>query len=95
MKAKYTDRGFIFCALSGNTIQSNRINKALHECTTELKSNKHVTSHTLRHTYISMLAELGMSLKVIMNRVRHSNSNTSLKMYTYVTDKMKKLWLIN
>ncbi|RIN25801.1 tyrosine-type recombinase/integrase [Staphylococcus succinus] len=90
MKVKYTDCGFVFCALSGNTIQSNRINKALHECTTELKINKHVTSHTLRHTYISILAELGMSLKVIMNRVGYSNSNTTLKVYTYVTDKMEK-----
>ena len=53
MKAKYTDRGFIFCVLSGNTIQSNRINKALHERTTELKSNKLVTSHTLRHIYFN------------------------------------------
>ncbi|OEK55061.1 site-specific integrase [Staphylococcus casei] len=89
-KVKRNDRGFVFSAVSGNPIQSTRINDVLSECVDAVKLDKHVTTHTLRHTHISMLAEMGMSLKVIMNRVGHSNPNTTLKVYTHVTDKMEK-----
>lgn len=89
-RVERTERGFVFSAVSGNPIQSNRINDVLSECADKLKLDKHITTHTLRHTHISMLAEMGMSLKVIMNRVGHSNPNTTLKVYTHVTDKMEK-----
>ncbi|CRH91915.1 Site-specific recombinase XerD [Chlamydia trachomatis] len=35
-----------------------------------------------------MLTELNVPLKAIMERVGHSNPNTTLKIYTHVTQKM-------
>ena len=46
-------------------------------------------THIFRHTHISILTELNTPLKAIMDRVGHSNPNTTLKIYTHVTNKMK------
>lgn len=45
--------------------------------------------HLFRHTHISMLAELGVPIKAIMDRVGHSDSSTTLEIYTHVTDGMR------
>lgn len=51
---------------------------------------KHLSSHIFRHTHISILAEKNIPLKAIMKRVGHSNPNTTLKIYTHVTQKMEE-----
>ena len=55
-----------------------------------MKSNKHLTTHIFRHTHISLLAELGVPLKTIMDRVGHTNPKTTLSIYSHVTEEMKK-----
>lgn len=49
-----------------------------------------LTTHKLRHTHISLLAEKGLPLKYIMSRVGHTQADTTLKIYTHVTDNMLK-----
>lgn len=49
------------------------------------------TPHIFRHTHVSMLAEAGVDLRTIMQRVGHDDFRTTLKVYTHVTDKMKKM----
>ncbi|MFQ6916528.1 tyrosine-type recombinase/integrase [Veillonella rogosae] len=49
---------------------------------------KHLTTHIFRHTHISMLAELGVPLETIMQRVGHNDPNTTLSIYTHVTKSM-------
>lgn len=51
---------------------------------------KHATPHIFRHTHISMLAEAGVYLTTIMKRVGHDDQETTLNIYTHVTEKMKK-----
>lgn len=59
--------------------------------TTDISSiKKRVTTHTLRHTHISTLAQLGINLKAIQERVGHSDYKTTLEIYTHVTDQMAK-----
>lgn len=86
----YNNRDFIFTNYKGNPIHTNKINAKLKEAAESLKINKKVTSHTLRHTNISFLSELGMELKTIMKRVGHSNPETTIKIYTHITEKMEK-----
>lgn len=52
--------------------------------------NKHVTTHTLRHSHISLLSQLGVSLKAIMERVGHIDHKTTLQIYSHVTEQMDK-----
>lgn len=51
---------------------------------------KHATPHIFRHTHISMMAEAGIDLPTIMKRVGHDDMKTTMRVYTHVTDKMKK-----
>jgi len=51
---------------------------------------KEATPHIFRHTHISMLAEAGVDLKTIMQRVGHDDPETTLRIYTHVTEKMRK-----
>ncbi len=53
-------------------------------------AGKKISTHVFRHTHISMLAELGVPLKAIMQRVGHNDPNTTLSIYTHVTNTMKE-----
>lgn len=52
--------------------------------------NPDYSTHTMRHTHVSLLAEQNLPLKYIMDRVGHSNPKTTLKIYNHVTSKMKE-----
>ncbi|CAC8274265.1 phage integrase family protein [Staphylococcus aureus] len=71
-------------------MQGSRINKRLSSAAESLNINKKVTTHTLRHTHISLLAEMNISLKAIMKRVGHTDEKTTIKVYTHVTEKMDR-----
>jgi len=49
---------------------------------------KKLTTHIFRHTHISLLAEQGVSLKAIMQRVGHNDPTTTMAIYTHVTEDM-------
>lgn len=81
----YIDHGYIFTSSRGNPYDIQFLNRRLKGVHIE---GKHLTTHIFRHTYISMLAELGVPLKTIMQRVGHNDSNTTLSIYTHVTKSM-------
>lgn len=64
----------------------NRMNRLLRlsELSTEL------TPHSLRHTHTSLLAEAGVGLEEIMERLGHIDDSTTRKVYLHVTKDMKK-----
>lgn len=88
---KYNDRGFIFTTAGGNPLYSHKINRLLAIAAKNLELDKHITTHTFRHTHISLLVEMNISLKAIMKRVGHTDEKTTIKVYTHVTEKMDKL----
>lgn len=51
---------------------------------------KHLSSHTFRYTHISLLAEAGMPIKAIMERVGHANMKTTLEIYNQVSTTTKE-----
>ncbi|WP_443031081.1 tyrosine-type recombinase/integrase [Streptococcus sp. DD10] len=51
--------------------------------------NKHFTSHSICHTLISQSTDCNVPLKAIMKRVGHSDSKTTLQIYTHVTQTME------
>ena len=42
-----------------------------------------------RHTHVALLVEAGVPIKVISERLGHANVNTTLDIYTHVTENMK------
>lgn len=81
----YNEQGYIFTAKRGSPYDMQYINKLLKQV--HIKG-KHLTTHIFRHTHISMLAELGIPLKAIMQRVGHNDPATTLSIYTHVTQHM-------
>ncbi|MFV0560902.1 MAG: tyrosine-type recombinase/integrase [Enterococcus sp.] len=51
---------------------------------------KKVSTHTFRYTHISLLAEAGVPIKAIMDRVGHSDMKTTLEIYNQVTSVAKE-----
>ncbi|MBB4833057.1 integrase [Staphylococcus hominis] len=84
----YRDRGFVFTNAVGSPMVVATINDTIKEAVKMSSIDKRVTTHTLRHTHISTLAQLGINIKAIQDRVGHSDYKTTLEIYTHVTDKM-------
>ncbi len=86
-KGQYKDKGYIFTTNSGNPYSINFFSRILSSVKIQ---GKKISTHIFRHTHISMLAELGIPLKLIMQRVGHNNPNTTLSIYTHVTTAMNE-----
>lgn len=82
----YTDRGYIFTTRTGAPYNIQFINRQLRKI---FVPGKKISTHIFRHTHISMLAEMNVPLKAIMQRVGHNDPNTTLQIYTHVTETMK------
>lgn len=85
-KRKYTEKGYFFTTSTGNPIRFSNINRTLRS----LKLPRHISTHVFRHTHIFLLAELGVPLKTIMERVGHINPRTTLAVYSHASEKMHR-----
>jgi integrase len=54
------------------------------------KLDKELSPHSLRHTHTSLLAEAGVGLPEIMDRLGHQDDNTTKQVYLHVTKTKKK-----
>lgn len=86
----YHDGNFVFCRNNGYPFIQKNILQRMDRILKKTSIKKKATPHILRHTHISMLAEAEVDLPTIMKRVGHEDEETTLKIYTHVTNKMKK-----
>lgn len=78
----YVDRDFIFTNHRGNPLSLTSINRNIQIAAKNVGIEKHITSHTMRHSHIS--------LRAIMDRVGHTDHKTTLQIYSHVTEQMDK-----
>ncbi len=84
---EYDNQGFVFADEKGRPIfQYDIYNKSK---TISKKINFHVHPHLFRHTHTSLLAEAGVSLEVIQERLGHANDATTKEIYLHVTKSLK------
>ena len=81
---------FLFVSRMQNVYTLQSIDESLKLREEKLKLNKHLTSHIFRHTHISKLAELGVPLHAIKERVGHESSDITEKIYLHVTKNVRK-----
>ncbi len=74
---------------TGTPMQNSSFNRSFAAAGKKSGINKRLTSHILRHTHVSLLAEQNTPLKAIMDRVGHEDADVTNKIYTHITDKMK------
>ena len=51
--------------------------------------NVKLSTHMFRHTHVALLVEAGVPIKVISERLGHAKVDTTLDIYTHVTENMK------
>ncbi|WP_172369617.1 tyrosine-type recombinase/integrase [Sporosarcina jiandibaonis] len=81
---------FVFCRANGYPFIQKNLQTRMARILKKTTITKHATPHIFRHTHISMLAEAGVDLATIMKRVGHDDADTTMRIYTHVTEKMKK-----
>ncbi|WP_099224582.1 tyrosine-type recombinase/integrase [Listeria costaricensis] len=89
----YHDENFVFSKLSGNYCgypeMRHRLGQQLKSYLQKAGIRKNITLHKLRHTHISLLAQAGVDLATIQERVGHENAETTTKIYLHITKEMK------
>ncbi|ANU28409.1 tyrosine-type recombinase/integrase [Planococcus versutus] len=87
---KYDEGNFVFARENGFPFYSRLVyTRTIRLC--KLAELKKVEGpHIIRHTYITMLAEAGVDLQTIMQRVGHEDSKTTTSIYMHITKAMKK-----
>ncbi|OAH53126.1 integrase [Domibacillus aminovorans] len=89
-KEEFHDKNFVFCRENGYPYTQQKVLKRMKRLLRKTSITKKATPHIFRHTHISMLAEAEVDINTIMKRVGHDDMKTTMKIYTHVTNKMKK-----
>ncbi len=85
-KDKISKDNYIFIYKNNKPYNISVVNSRLKK----INSAKNLSTHIFRHTHIALLTELGIPLKSIMERVGHNNPQTTLSIYSHVTEEMSK-----
>lgn len=78
------------CNVNGEHLSYYAYNKYLKELAQRVLHRDNVTTHIMRHTHVSLLAEAGVPLEAITRRVGHVDSDITRKIYLHVTKKLKE-----
>ncbi|GKV70228.1 site-specific integrase [Sporosarcina sp. NCCP-2716] len=87
---EYHDMDFVFARSNGYPFAPKNIGLRMERLMEKTTIKKHATPHLLRHTHVSMLTEAEVDIATIMARVGHDDMDTTMRIYTHVTQKMQK-----
>ena len=73
---------YIFTMQNGKPLTKNAFRKLFEHISRELPE-KHITAHSLRHTYITRLFEAGLDIKKIQYLAGHATVDMTLSVYTH------------
>lgn len=91
LKKKKVKSEFVFSKKNGKQISVDTIQRMIRKATKKAGIQKHVTPHTLRHSFGTHLLEAGENIRNIQELLGHSNLSTT-QIYTHVsTEKLKKV----
>ncbi|MFC0476368.1 tyrosine-type recombinase/integrase [Robertmurraya beringensis] len=89
----YCNQDFIFARMQryhGYPIVIKNIRDRMKRLLRIAGLNEDLTPHSLRHTHTSLLAEAGVSLEQIMDRLGHTDDQITKNVYLHITQEMKK-----
>jgi integrase len=85
---------FVFASIDGElpgySLYIKKIENRMRRLLKIAKLNLELSPHSLRHTHTSLLAEAGVSLSQIMERLGHKDEDTTKNVYLHVTKEIKK-----
>ena len=83
------DNNFIFFDKKGSPLAQDVLSKKFSRFL-EKNNLEHIRFHDLRHSHVTLLINSKVPIKVISERVGHSNINTTLNIYSHVLKEMDK-----
>lgn len=89
----YHDKDFVIAKMISNYGYPEYVGQVEYRTKRLLKItnlNPSITPHKFRHTHVSLLAELGIGLQEIMDRLGHEDDATTKNVYWHVTKPKKK-----
>ena len=87
LRGEKSHRGLIFYDKNLNPIAQDVLSKKFRYFLQE-NNLKHIRFHDLRHSHVTMLIDAKVPIKVISERVGHSNVNTTLNIYSHALREM-------
>jgi len=91
LKNKKINSDFVFSKKNGKPISVDTIQRIIKNSSEKAGIQKHITPHTLRHSYATHLLEAGESIRKIQELLGHSNLSTT-QIYTSIsTEQLKKV----
>lgn len=88
--AEYHDMDFVFARGSGYPFITKTVLQRMNRILDKTEIKKNATPHIFRHTYISMATEAKIDIATVMKKVGHEDIETTMRIYTHVTNNMKK-----
>lgn len=82
----YKPKEWLFEGQSGGQYSDRSIQAIVRDSLSKTSIRKHVTAHTLRHSFATHLLENGTDLRYIQSLLGHENSKTT-EIYTHITTK--------
>lgn len=87
---KYIDRDYISCAANGLSHSASAFNNALSKLCSR-NGLPHLTVHSLRHMYATILTEQGVPLMKVSALLGHSSIHTTFEYYCEVMDEQERI----
>lgn len=86
----YQDNGFIFAREDGHPQLRKVVETRLKRLLKKTGIKKNITLHSFRHTHASLMFEAGANIKEVMEQLGHTDTKTTMMIYTHVTQSMKE-----
>lgn len=78
----------VFTTPIGTPINTSNLRKSYSRLLKKADINN-IKFHALRHTYATRLLEEGVQIKTVQSLLGHSDINTTMNIYTHVTNEIK------
>jgi integrase len=85
----YVDQNLVFAQEGGGFVYPTSVN-ILFERFIKQIGLPHIRFHDLRHTYATILLQMGVNPKIVADRLGHSSVQITLDTYTHVMPSMKQ-----
>ncbi|HCY6990108.1 TPA: tyrosine-type recombinase/integrase [Staphylococcus aureus] len=87
----YVDNNFVFTDLNGYPLVIKKLSTWIQAIMKKTDiTNKHISTHSFRHTHCALLIEAGVHIKEIQERLRHKDINTTMNIYAKIINSYKK-----